>query len=310
MLFRSILSFRAVVIFTCVLNVLEVVMPHIFPFKMSQQWGRAAGLYGDANQCAQFIVSALPFMCLRSSSLSRLLYCLIATVGVMFTFSREGFLMLVLSIGLVYFCQPGVKFRLTPLQIFIAGAGVIVVLALAPFTRDLIDAGVNALKPFLNADTLARLQGTTNDSSSQERLFVAQLGLEEFMKAPIFGQGPGATHSWSYQISVHNMFILMLVEHGIVGLIMLGIFIWSLFQAKWPYGIWAGALFLITTPFTHTYFDLPYYGLIFSTCWAASRFDEELRGGNRSVQQVAGAKPKARQRIVHETPEESPEAAT
>lgn len=294
---------RFVLVFTCILNVFEVITPGIFPVKMSAQWGRAAGLYGDANQCAQFIASALVIVCLRTTPIVRAAFCLIAAIGVLFTFSREGFLILTLAIILVNFCRPGRKLTVTPAQAAGFVAITIVGLALMPFARDLLDLGVNALKPFLNPDTLARLQGNTTDSSSNERLFVAQLGLQEFMKAPIFGQGPGTTHSWAYQISVHNMFILMMVEHGVVGLLLIGAFIYCLFRMKWPYGVWAGMLFLITTPFTHTYYDLPYYGLIFSTCWAASRFDEELRGGTPLARQALTAKPKARQRVVQESPE-------
>lgn len=270
-------SVRAVTVFTATLNLLIIFLPDLFPIRMTAYPGRAGGLIFEPNNCALLVASTIPFMCLGARPPTRYVLYAISIVAILTTFSREGIVFWIFSVGLAEFLPPGGRVRITRSQSAIIFTAVLVGIAIYPFIPLILDGAINLLKPFLNADTLGRLSGRlTGDSASSERFYVAELGYQEFLKAPIFGHGVGYAGSWSYKVSVHNMVLMMMLEYGVAGLLLLLWFVIALFSMPRPYGIWAGVLFLMTIPFVHYYFDLPCFGIGMALCWAASRHEAEF----------------------------------
>jgi hypothetical protein len=268
---------RIVTIFIMVLNAAIIFLPNLFSIRMTPYPGRAGGLIFEPNNCALLVTATIPFMCLGARQMTRYLLYAISLAAILTTFSREGIVYWIVAVGLAEFLPPGGGLRLTRTQAVVLLAMAVVGIAIYPFITLILEGAISLLKPFLNADTIGRLSGRlTGDSASSERVFVAQLGYQEFAKAPIFGHGVGYAGAWSYRVNVHNMVILMMLEYGVFGLALLLWFVLALFAIPRPYGIWAGVLFLVTIPFVHYYFDLPCFGIGMALCWAASRHEGEI----------------------------------
>jgi O-antigen ligase len=59
--------------------------------------------------------------------------------------------------------------------------------------------------------------GDVVDYSTEEREFVADKAWHMFTDNPVLGKGTGATVTWDYEVSTHNMYLLFLAEQGLVG---------------------------------------------------------------------------------------------
>lgn len=253
-------SIRIVMWGTAALNVAVIIMPGLFPFKMGVYAGRAAGLYWDPNQCATFLALSLPLACLGTRTPVRLANYLVFLVGIAFTFSREGLVLWLGAVILDYVFLArkvtrveGVILRSTAIFLILIAIGAV----FAIFYYDII----YAMRPYLNADTFSRLMGADRGSAG-ERLRLIVYGWEAFASSPLAGLGYGSTHLWSHGLSVHNMFLLMLAEFGLLGLVAyLGLLGAILAQGSRL----SLVLFILLTcqsMFTHSYFDLPYYLLL------------------------------------------------
>lgn len=108
----------------------------------------------------------------------------------------------------------------------------------------------------------------------------------------MIGNGPGYTYAWAYEVSVHNMVLLMMAEHGLLGLLLYVLFLVGLFRFRWPYGLWAGGVTLGVTPFNHNLFDLPCYGLIYVLYWLVSTEPDQswlvIEGAKRRLRRIGG----------------------
>jgi len=268
--FRPILTaVRLVVWGTTLLNVLVVLAPHLFTVRMGAMQGRAAGLYGNPNLAATFMAMMLPLVTYGKPVPVRLLNYLVILVGIFFTFSRGGTMVWALAVLLDLICRPGeTKIRPPSIVANIVLAGVfalLVAIFLTVIWGDLLDA----LLPHLNRDTFARLNGT-DQGSGNERLRVLTMGFEAFKAHPVFGGGYAATRIWSYGVSVHNMFILMLAEFGLIGLLWYADFLRRIFRFPGRFGLVLGPLMTIESLFTHSYFDLAHYMLLVMLYWRLS----------------------------------------
>ncbi|UYO01226.1 MAG: hypothetical protein KIT02_08510 [Devosia sp.] len=245
---------------TALLNVAVVLMPGLFPVKMGVYAGRAAGLYWDPNQCATFLAMALPLMCLGASHGMRLVHYGIVLVGIAFTFSREGIVLWLVAVTLDHVmlsnAAQGMATRLLRLMRVLLIVGLVAGLFLI-FYQDII----NALRPFLNTDTFSRLSGVDRGTTN-ERIRLMLYGWEAFAQQPILGMGYGSTHVWSHGLSVHNMFVLMLAEFGLVGFAAYCFMLGALLYQGTRIAVVIFAMLVIQSVFTHSYFDLPYYLLL------------------------------------------------
>lgn len=268
--FRPILkAVRIVVWATALLNVLVVLTPQLFSVKMGAMHGRAAGLYNNPNLAATFMAMMLPLVAYGKRLPARILNYLIIFVGIFFTFSRGGTVIWAIAVLLDLSFRPGdptVRSRSIMMNIMLATVfALLLVFLLALTWTDMIDF----LAPNLNADTLARLNGT-DQGSSHERLIVLALGYDVFADHPILGGGFAATRIWDFRVSVHNMFILFLAEFGIIGGLWYADFLRRVFKFPGRFGIVLGGMVIIESVFTHSYFDLAYYMLLIMLYWRLS----------------------------------------
>jgi O-antigen ligase len=132
---------------------------------------------------------------------------------------------------------------------------------LSLFSGDIAKILTDALWPYLDANTTARIEFLSYDST-EERMAVLQRGWEAFEAAPLFGQGIGYTYAWDFPVSVHNMMLLMLAEMGILGGVWYLLFLASLAQYPRPFGLLACSVILVTGLFTHNHLERPAVAIV------------------------------------------------
>lgn len=184
--------------------------------------GRGAGFFINPNDAAIGIVLFGLIASRRLTSTPSLVLWIIASLGVLVTFSRGGWAILVASL-----------FGLTLLGRFGGGrarfvfVGVVSALFLIVFSAYLsgdlyLWVSKSPVANLLDANTLARLgeRGLeTDDYSTIEREDVIRLGIEKFINSPFIGSGVGSTISWEESVGAHNMLVMLSAELGILGLV-------------------------------------------------------------------------------------------
>ncbi len=171
------------------------------------------------------------------------------------TFSRGGWALWLAAVIITEIGRTDWRnFRLDARRVAIIAAGVIVLIALFVALGPALSFLIRELGSNLDANTTIRLEVLANDTTAY-RLADAWQGLIAFTDAPIFGNGVGYTLQWVYGESVHNMFVLMLAEQGILGFIWLMAVLVVWWRYPRPYGWWLVVLFCITAFTTHNYFD-------------------------------------------------------
>ena len=167
-------------------------------------------MFANPNDLASVLTVMLPFaviFALTRQGMVRLFYFVCAGVGavaVLFTFSRSGFLALVLSLGLIVWkLSRGRRARIWFAAVVIAG-----VLSMAmPGTYWV------RLSTIFNPET-----DTTN--SAQERREVMKRAAELAVKRSIIGIGAGNFYIYSIkEMRAHNSYLETAAELGLVGLI-------------------------------------------------------------------------------------------
>lgn len=193
--------------------------------------GRAAGLYINANQAGNALVligiTAMPVI---SQKLRIYLICAVI-FGVVPTFSRSSILMGV--VALFFWIKFGyIKGYQVVYAIF---AGILLFIVGSVFfeyglsSSDINSSNVTNRLGFFTGESGAQ------DDSADERLFVAGLAWDIFLRNPFFGIGVGATRmggvgDWGFFQSTHNMYLLNMVEQGIFGLLLYLSFLWLIFS--------------------------------------------------------------------------------
>lgn len=211
-------------IFVCLVisigvNFFELFVPGFF----SVVPGRSAGLYLNPNRCAIALVLGM-ISCIHVLGPKWRELLVIATgLGVGTTFSRAG--VLVWTIAVLLLCLQGL---LSGRRLF--GAGTI---AVSTFAASLALTGSAILDPITaNEDLLARVRFFTHletqDVSSDERTALLVAGWNLFAENPFLGAGIGATQEWALRASTHNMYLTLIAEHGVLGLLLVPLFAFSM----------------------------------------------------------------------------------
>ncbi len=65
------------------------------------------------------------------------------------------------------------------------------------------------------------------DGSQTERLALAEGAFTAFADNPIIGKGLGYTEHWNFRVSTHNMYLLFMVQFGIIGAFLYPLLIYS-----------------------------------------------------------------------------------
>ena len=220
-----------VVIFSVLMNYADFL--HIFGDRIvfSTVPGRAAGLYMDANASAAALVMGMVLSVFLLPKKLRWWYCLFVATGVLLTFSRGGIILWMIAVAGLAWSSAFVLKRLAS----IAGIMVLVtVFAFGLAAGDLVGIFKTVgLDSYLDSNTTNRIGESfldQNDYSSRTRKIVAERGLSMILEHPLLGWGVGATTNPKTAISPHNMFVLLGIEYGIGGVLMLCALIWLIWK--------------------------------------------------------------------------------
>lgn len=194
----------------------------LFPFKMEVGSGfnRSCATFTNPNILGQFMVLVIPFVAAYGFSgrrsapkiLARV-SLLLSVAGLLVTFSRGAYL--ALGAIAIVMCIANIR-RLVPILMVLCS--VVMLMPDAVYAR------------------LATM-GNASDVAIIERFELWGIAMQLFLQAPLFGHGAGVSSTFNilqqegyYNAHMHNMFLQILAEGGIVGLGLLLFIIWKLFR--------------------------------------------------------------------------------
>jgi len=198
------------------LNLYEVV----FPMTFSDIPGRASGLYTNVNQSGAALVLGLVVGAGALPPRWRVPFALAVGVGILATVSRSAILgwALVLTLWAMRRGHRGPAF-LAAAILLAAGALLLLSPAWPQVQLALEERGV------LTENVRERLDlfggGELDDASTLERRQVAALAWSVFGDRPLAGAGTGASTEPPFELGPHNMYLAMMVDHGVIGLFLL-----------------------------------------------------------------------------------------
>jgi hypothetical protein len=201
-----------VVLITVVINVLEMVQPDWFLMGVTT---RSSGLYVNANRCGAAMVIGMIAGSPLVPRRMRLSFYLLVGAGVAMTFSRST------TIGWLIAASIMLAFDSTKARAREFGFGCLVAatLLLALLQGAVASGLVNGLA--FDNDQSNRLSFFTtleaSDGAALERMGVASKAWGMFLERPLLGNGLASTLQWSEQASTHNMFLSLMVDHGVFG---------------------------------------------------------------------------------------------
>ncbi|MEP6991118.1 MAG: O-antigen ligase family protein [bacterium] len=212
-------AMAACVVMNALLNVYDLTHPLAF----SRDIGRAAGLYVNANISGAALVLGilLSFGVLRG--LARHAFVIVGVVGVLATQSRSAALTLVVALLVL---TAGGELRVLRL------AGVALVAIVIGVAGLWLSGQLALLAPLVSSGELlqlTRLTSTSGDASvgdfysTQSRLEYARAAWTSFTNYPLLGGGIGTS---GY---THNMYLMHLADHGVLGLFIYPSFVLAAF---------------------------------------------------------------------------------
>lgn len=205
------------VIVGVVINLYELFHPETF----SDVLGRSAGLYMNPTQSGMALVLGMVIGLGAVDRRYRLLFMLVAGLGVLTTFSRAPILGWIIAVGLGCAAELVRHRRLAGLvEVGLVGTAVAAFMLSPGWTAvqdQLEDQDV------LNDNVIERIGFLTlrggGDDSSDERIEVAALAWDALGARPFAGSGTGAAAAHPFEVGPHNMYLALGVEHGVMGLV-------------------------------------------------------------------------------------------
>ncbi len=226
---RTLSATRWTVLFTTILtvalNIFEMFDQETF---ISVVDDRAVGLYVNPNRCGAALCFGMALSANLLRGRRRLLYVLWIGLGVVLTFSRSaivGWLIVALFIVGVDHGRAGrtaVPRRVLALAVPIAALAFLI--SFAPALFESVDLG-NRFDDNVRTRVTFFRTFTANDDSAIARRFVARRAWAAFAENPILGSGLAVSREFPGE-GTHNMFLSMLVDHGILGLPLLPLMLW------------------------------------------------------------------------------------
>ena len=205
------------VLLATALNVYELLNPLTF----STIPGRSVGLYYNVNHSSAAIVLGLLLSYGVVPSRLRVPYLLVSLVGILPTFSRAGILAWVVVVGYFILREGLTVAQVRRVVILIVTVLVLISSSLwSNLSETLEERGVLTLNV---RERLAFLTGGgASDVSTSERQQVAAKAWEMFGEEPLLGHGTGSSLLLEgFDIGPHNMFLVMLAEHGVIGFLVI-----------------------------------------------------------------------------------------
>lgn len=253
------LLFRLAVAFSAAIVLLEFISQFDLPIELTTVRGRAAGLFENPNDTALFLACAVPIVTIGLRPRGRLLWYVAIATCVFLTFSRGGLMLCGVATFMVEAFPVDGRGKSNLRRLLLLGLFVVAAVGLYGLAATFM---VNELGSNLTANTLARVR-MESDIVSDARLYALKLSWDGFATSPFWGHGIGAGERWEVVgMSTHNMFALVALEQGILGLAWLCAFLVSLLAIRAPYGLWLFWLFVVGGMFNHNLFDRPTYGII------------------------------------------------
>lgn len=194
------------------------------PLSFSPVYGRAAGLYENPNISGGAIAMTMIVALVAVPRVWRELLVLVAGIGVVLTVSRGALLALAASL-LLMFVRGNISRR--RLGLAVVAASLLVAAGGVPAWTD----NDVILK---QTDLLDRLTygGSLADPNTGSRLSLAESGLRQFADSPWVGAGLGAT-DWQHALGTHNIYVMHLAEHGMLGLGIVPLLLGILLYRAW-----------------------------------------------------------------------------
>lgn len=273
------LILRVVILASALIALLEFFSGFSLPVMMTNVPGRAAGLFENPNTAGLFLTMALPIVTIGLKPLFRAFWYALIVTTVFLTFSRGGLVLCGLAIILVE-AFPVQRGGVTSLRrLLLCIILVVLVVALYGLVSTII---VNSFSSGFDSNAASRARLEANNSSDY-RLYLLRLAWDDFSSSPFWGHGTGAGDRWQAEQSVHNMFGLVALEYGVIGLAWLAGFLTALWSIPKPFGIWAAVLFSVAALMTHNLIDGPTYALILATYAALPAIFYTQRGHVPSI---------------------------
>lgn len=200
-------------------NLYELLHPESF----SSVLGRSAGLYINPNQSGNALVLGMILGLGVVAPRFRLVFMFVIGLGVLTTFSRSAILSWVIAFGLSCAAELMQSRRIRGL-VEVGLAGVIAAIFVLSPGWSAVQARLED-EQVLNDDVLGRVSsislGQFEDDSAAERVQVASRAWDEFGANPILGSGTGASISPPFEVGPHNLYLGLMVDHGLLGLVVL-----------------------------------------------------------------------------------------
>lgn len=253
------------------LNVYELFHPQAFSLVV----GRSAGFYVNPTKSGSALLLGMIFSVGVLPQRFRLLFAMLVLMGMLLTLSRGPLL-----------CWPIVMFMMIKtgqisLKRSLAIGGlvftVLVIIVLSQWQAiqyQLEDIGV------LNSDVAQRIEGFINfdefgvDLSAAKRKEVASEALEAFADRPIWGYGIAATKDLGFEMGLHNLYLRLMLDHGVIGSFILPLFVlasvWGARGEARSVGLTFAAFILCWGFFSHNVLEEYYILMAFALLAAMS----------------------------------------
>jgi len=244
-----------VVIFSVCINYLDFFVP-----SFSETAGRAAGFYENPNSAGYVIAISMVLSSVAVPRRYRLAYCVIVGTGVLITFSRSSWILW--AIGMIGLSVTGKLFLQARLASFLAIGTVSIFVIYSLWSGGMLDVFYSTgFDKYLDSNTIARLSGgesISQDGSIGARAEMARISLVEFQQHPWFGAGLGATKEWLSTERPHNLYLMVAVEAGIFGLLVLWLLIGILWRNVDSVGRVAVVMYAVSCLFSHNNLEQAY----------------------------------------------------
>lgn len=195
-------------------------------YRFSIAEGRAAGLYLNPNISGFYLVVGMVLSVSVLPRRLRLPYCLIVGLGVALTFSRSSAIMWLVAVaGLSYVNE----FRIN--RVVLMSMWVVLVMALLVMQFGEQWVRESGLGKHLSQGALQRLHFNLDvDQSAQGRLALIEKSWKLFSEHPWVGHGLGAHNVQATYVQPHNMYLLIGMEMGALGIALYLLLFWFLWR--------------------------------------------------------------------------------
>lgn len=271
-------------------NIREVSDP--LAFQGLNASGRAAGYYLNPNRTGSALILGMIFGIGILPKQLRMLFALLIIFGIFLTFSRAAILgwFMVMAI----FIQAGVISRK---QLLSWVVGIVTIISVVSPILSNIDINEMQRTGLINVgmeNITGRLEWFQNpianrDDSGDSRLEVVMTAWNMFVEHPLLGNGIASTQNLNnWGISTHNMYLLFVTEHGILGIFILPLLVYVVTRKSRGetkhIGLAFSSFILLCGLFSHNIVEERYILISFSLMAAmnvTSRLEHTSKQGDR-----------------------------